>query len=501
MNKQAREALDAYYVEAESWAQDRQDELRNSRRTAWIVAAAAVTVAVLLAIALVVLMPLKTVQPYTLLVDRNTGYVQALNPIEPERISGDAALTQSFLVQYVIARESFDIDSLQPTYTKVALWSAETARANYVAAMQANNPQSPLTLYPRTTIVETRVKSVSSVGQNVAMVRFETQRRDAGGRTEPPRAWVALIRYRYSGEPMRTEDRFINPLGFQVVRYRRDAETLPPEPVAETLPAGPGRDRPAQCPAAARRRAGPAAAPPGAAGARAVRNAFFLGLALLAAPLAAQVQPRSAGGDPRVQVVDYSDDQVVQLQAMPGYQLTVEFGPDEQIESVAVGDSAAWQATPNRRGDHLFVKPIQAGISTNMTVVTSVRVYLFELTPFNGPTSEIAFTVRFSYPDAGSADATQQAEAEQILEGRYRVSGARSLRPSRISDDGRHTYIEWPRDRSIPAVYAIDAQGREALVNGMMRDDIFVIDSVAQRLVFRIDRATARATRVEQRAR
>ncbi|HST36156.1 MAG TPA: type IV secretion system protein, partial [Allosphingosinicella sp.] len=73
--------------------------------------------------------------------------------------------------------------------------------------------------------------------QNVAMVRFETQRRDAGGRTEPPRAWVALVRYRYSGEPMRTEDRFINPLGFQVVRYRRDAETLPPEPATQAPPA------------------------------------------------------------------------------------------------------------------------------------------------------------------------------------------------------------------------------------------------------------------------
>jgi type IV secretion system protein VirB8 len=237
MNKQAREALDAYYVEAESWAQDRQDELRKSRRIAWIVAAAAVTVALLEAFALILLTPLKTVQPYTLLVDRNTGYIQALNPIDPERISGDAALTQSFLVQYVIARESFGIDSLDLNYRKVALWSAESARANYLAGMQASNPQSPLALYPRTTIVETRVKSVSAVGQNVAMVRFETQRRDAGGRTEPPRAWVALIRYRYSGEPMRTEDRFVNPLGFTVLRYRRDAETLPPEPGAAQPPA------------------------------------------------------------------------------------------------------------------------------------------------------------------------------------------------------------------------------------------------------------------------
>ena len=89
MNKQTREALDAYYVEAESWAQDRQDALRTSRRTAWIVAAAAAAVAVLLAIALLVLMPLKTVEPYTLLVDRNTGFVQALKPLEPERISAD----------------------------------------------------------------------------------------------------------------------------------------------------------------------------------------------------------------------------------------------------------------------------------------------------------------------------------------------------------------------------------------------------------------------------
>lgn len=236
MNKQAREALDAYYVEAESWAQDRQDALRASRRLAWIVATAAATIAVLLALALLMLMPLKTVQPYTLLVDRNTGFVQALNPLDPALIAGDTALTQSFLVQYVIARESFDIDTLQTNYRKVALWSDETARSGYIAGMQVSNPESPLALYPRSTVIETRVKSVSPVARNVAMVRFETQRRDAGGRTEPRLAWVAIVRYRYSGEPMTLEDRLINPLGFEVLRYRRDAEALPPEPAVVAQP-------------------------------------------------------------------------------------------------------------------------------------------------------------------------------------------------------------------------------------------------------------------------
>jgi type IV secretion system protein VirB8 len=231
MNKPSREALDAYYVEAESWAKDRQEALRSSRRTAWIVAAAAAAVALFEALALLMLTPLKTVQPYTLLVDRNTGFVQALNPLDPALIAGDAALTQSFLVQYVIARESFDIDTVQANYRKVALWSDETARSTYLAGMQVSNPESPLALYPRSTVIETQVKSVSPVARNVAMVRFETRRRDAGGRTEPRRAWVAIVRYRYSGEPMTLEDRLINPLGFKVLRYRRDAEALPPEPV------------------------------------------------------------------------------------------------------------------------------------------------------------------------------------------------------------------------------------------------------------------------------
>ena len=212
-------------------------------------------------------------------------------------------------------------------------------------------------------------------------------------------------------------------------------------------------------------------------------------IALVPTPLAAQVQPQPGTGDPRIQTVLYDSDQVVRLQGTPGYQIDVEFASDEQIENVAVGDSAAWQVTPNRRGDHLFVKPIMSGVTTNMTVVTSARVYLFELVPGG----DVPFTVRFRYPTQSIAAADAPAGA---IEGRYRLSGARTLRPSRIADDGTHTYIEWPSEHALPAVYAIDAQGQETLVNGGMREGLFVIDGVAPRLVFRIDQNVARADRV-----
>ena len=236
MNKRSRETLDTYYREAESWASDRQEELRKSRKIAWIVAGVAAAVALLEAGALLLLTPLKTVVPYTLLVDRQTGFVQQVRPLEAQRVAGDTALTQSFLVQYVVKRESFDVDQVQANYRDVTLWSAESARAQYIASMQASNPESALNRYPRGAVVETQVRSVSPVARNVAMVRFETRLRRPDGQTTPIGAYVAVMRYRFSGAPVSQEDRFTNPLGFQVVRYRRDQEALAP---AETQPQAP----------------------------------------------------------------------------------------------------------------------------------------------------------------------------------------------------------------------------------------------------------------------
>lgn len=237
MKKTSREALNAYYREAGSWATDQVAALQRSRRIAWIVASAAVVVAVSEAIALTTLMPLKTVVPYTLMVDRTTGFVQALKPLDPDQITPDKALVQSMLVQYVIARESFDVATLQADYQKVGLWSAEEARSDYLDHMQASNLDSPLALYPRSSTVETRVKSVSRMDERSALVRFETIRRDEGGQDHPPMSWVAIVEYRFSGEPMSADDRFLNPLGFQVLGYRRDPETLTPvEPPISSEP-------------------------------------------------------------------------------------------------------------------------------------------------------------------------------------------------------------------------------------------------------------------------
>jgi type IV secretion system protein VirB9 len=216
-------------------------------------------------------------------------------------------------------------------------------------------------------------------------------------------------------------------------------------------------------------------------------------LPLLLGPSAVgQVRPQPGQGDARMQTVDYRRDQVVEVEAAPGYQVMIALAPDEQIQNVAVGDSGAWQVVASQSGNMLFVRPTAGGISTNMTVITSARFYAFDLVPANGTPP---YEIRFRYPPEPGADAGAMASDAAAAVGMYRMGGSRALWPVRVHDDGIKTYIDWPADVALPAVFVIDDYGRERLANGNMRGGLYVIDSVHEMLLFRIDRKTARAKR------
>ena len=229
---------DAYYAEGASWAADVHGALRASRRIAWWVAGCACAVAGLEALALAALTPLKTVEPYAISVDRQTGYVETVRPLAPGAMSQDTAVAQSNLVQYVLARETFDATDLREAYRKVTLWSAGDARDQYIRLMRKTTPESPLNLNGPHTLVSVSVESVSLLTPTTALVRFQTTRQDPGGSVGEVRPWVAAITFRYSNAAMSMGDRFLDPLGFQVTRYRLDSEApaIAPAPSSAAAP-------------------------------------------------------------------------------------------------------------------------------------------------------------------------------------------------------------------------------------------------------------------------
>ncbi|QDC36369.1 TrbG/VirB9 family P-type conjugative transfer protein [Sphingobium fuliginis] len=223
----------------------------------------------------------------------------------------------------------------------------------------------------------------------------------------------------------------------------------------------------------------------------------ILFLALLATTAHAQVRPQPGPGDPRIQTVDYLPDQVILIEGAPGYQVAIELAPDEQIQSIALGDSSAWQASTGKGGSRLYITPSGSGVSTNMTVITDARTYRFELGTADGGMGPAPYEVRFRYPgkpDYNGPAQMQEPGADAVI-GLYRLKGDKSLYPLRMSDDGSKTIIDWSPDVALPAIFVIDEHGRELVANGNMRSGVYVIDSVYQRLLFRIDRHLVHADR------
>lgn len=217
-----------------------------------------------------------------------------------------------------------------------------------------------------------------------------------------------------------------------------------------------------------------------------------LAIAGAAGAAKASIAPQPGPGDPRIRIVHYDPDQVVELRAAIGYQTTLEFGPGERIENVSIGDGLGWQVTPNHKANLLFVKPLDVRSVTDMTVVTNLRRYVFDLSarrPAPRGDRSLIFRVRFEYPEPFVAVAEPRPapppQPPRDVNHAYRVEGAAESAPLRVFDDGHATYFTFPRTAEYPAIFAVEADRKEAVVNSATRDGYVVVDRLAGGFVLR----------------
>ena len=232
---------------------------------------------------------------------------------------------------------------------------------------------------------------------------------------------------------------------------------------------------------------------------RPVATALALVLAS-AGPLAAPAH----ADDARLVEVRYDESRVVRINGQVKVQATIKFAEDEAIENVAIGDSESWQVTPNKRANLLFVKPLSPRASTNMTVVTNERTYLFDLVA--SPSARPIYVLSFTYPEkpkpielpgeAQLADArtpTEIAAAQDPLAVQdpaelnfaWAASGDAALLPVRTFDDGEAVFMTWPEGRAVPAILMAGPKGAEGPVNFTVRGDTIVVDGVPSEIVLR----------------
>ena len=209
-----------------NWYADRYQTVvvqRNFLVLLLILALAGVILAVL---SMVRIASSKTVEPFVIEVEERSGITNVIRPLSVERYSTDEAIQKFYLYNYVTKRESYNPLTYSYNYdTVIRLLSGREVYAAFKAQISTNNPDSPLRLGQGQRIVKgvsigvpVTVKGQSGL---VVNVRFRTE--DSGGAV---RNRVAVVNFMLTDMLLTMEERAVNPLGFQVIGYRVEDESL-----------------------------------------------------------------------------------------------------------------------------------------------------------------------------------------------------------------------------------------------------------------------------------
>lgn len=172
-----------------------------------------------------------------------------------------------------------------------------------------------------------------------------------------------------------------------------------------------------------------------------------------------------------------------------------------------IGDSVRWNLSPALYGSGatstsvVVLKPQSPGLDTNLLITTDRRAYYLRLV--SKPDDYVA-RVAFAYPDDEENERKwqehfaeqkeQQAKATQIVElpsnavesmyFNYRLKGDDAIRPVRVFDDGKKTYIQISdaaRNQEAPALVVIGADGKQEMVNYRVKDNMYIVDRLFDR--------------------
>ena len=236
----------------------------------------------------------------------------------------------------------------------------------------------------------------------------------------------------------------------------------------------------------------------------------------------ALIEPSVDGYVNAIQVYPYTEGALYRLYASPGQVSDIALQPGEELVSVSAGDTVRWVVGDTISGEgatsraHVLVKPISAGIRTNLMIATNRRTYHLELESVEGgymaalswryPADELAgLTARNDRAIAREAGSIERGLTLEGLNFDYRMTGDNpAWKPVRVFDDGRQVFIQMPEDiatTDMPPLFVLGEDGDAELVNYRVRSNYYVVDRLFRAAELRLGERNQTVVRIARQER
>jgi len=203
-----------------NWYADRYESVAVQRNMLFFISIVALLVTVISVIFISKISLSKKIVPLVVEVEDKTGFTNFVNPDENQQWTTDKAMNTYFLVNYIRARETYNVASYLYDYnTVVRLMSSPSVYRDFKSSLE-DASGNPVLIYGANNSTELKIRSIQflkiSSSQSNAQIRFAITEQQGNKNTYNK---IVSIVWSYVAMNLDFDDRNVNPLGFQVLSY------------------------------------------------------------------------------------------------------------------------------------------------------------------------------------------------------------------------------------------------------------------------------------------
>ncbi|HEY6641058.1 TrbG/VirB9 family P-type conjugative transfer protein [Povalibacter sp.] len=226
------------------------------------------------------------------------------------------------------------------------------------------------------------------------------------------------------------------------------------------------------------------------------RWSWLASLVLLVGLSEAAVVPARGVVDSRIRTAFYDPWQVYRLEAFVGFQIELVFAVGERFAGQGSGDLDGISVGAHE--NHVIVKPRAEQVGTNLVIYTNRRAYRFDYVVHgrapDPAVDDVIYAVLFVYPPEPEGQRQAQQALDRSLDTasdarvrnlNYWFCGSDAVKPTSAFDDGASTHLTFGARAELPAVFLLNDDDSESLLNFSVEAGVMVIHRVARRFIVR----------------
>lgn len=162
----------------------------------------------------------KSFEPYVVELEEKTGVLNVIENLNESTLTADEAVKKSFIYKFLNAGEGYNYVTYEDDRRTLALLTNNQVYRQMYSKYSLNNENSIVNTLQNKGTFKVKIKSIIFNTPNVATVRFVVYN-SRPNRTYPAEMHkIAEIQFIFSTKmELSADDRYINPLGFQVNKY------------------------------------------------------------------------------------------------------------------------------------------------------------------------------------------------------------------------------------------------------------------------------------------